>query len=328
MAEVSGWSVKQLKEFLRERGADSTGLTEKSEYVAEVERLKAIEGAGGAVSSTDAPPSEAAPWESMSVKELKAALEGCGVARREIDGCLDKADLRALAHRHADRLGAAEPAGVPSATAASAAAAAAAGAAERGAVDRGTGAAVRDPSEGGGDDGDDEWSGMSAKQLKELLMSRHISIKGCYDKADLLAACRENRSKLLAAVPAPPTAARRVDAAQQKTDRRKAELLERLGGVVHGGYQVDLFGTKRGRCGPNPKCFRYAPGNAKLNGCAMKGTGAVTCQRCGYQNLEHEDLGRWDESEPHMIDEHGDGWRFENAVDGVRRVLVPRAKPL
>jgi hypothetical protein len=53
-----------------------------------------------------------------------------------------------------------------------------------------------------------------------------------------------------------------------------------------------MFGTKRGRCMQNTRCFRYMPGNTKINGCAMKGMGAVTCQRCGFQNIEHEDLGR------------------------------------
>ena len=52
--------------------------------------------------------------------------------------------------------------------------------------------------------------------------------------------------------------------------------------------------------------------------------GAVTCQRCGYQNMDHEDLGNWEEGDPMLVDEHGDGWRFENSVEGVRKVkMVP-----
>lgn len=85
---------------------------------------------------------------------------------------------------------------------------------------------------------------------------------------------------------------------------------------------AQMFGTKRGRCFQNPKCFRYMPGNVKVNGCAMKGHGAVTCQRCGYTNIDHDDLGRWNEGEPQLMDEHGKFWRFENAVDGIRKVRM------
>merc|ERR1711938_98029 len=90
-----------------------------------------------------------------------------------------------------------------------------------------------------------------------------------------------------AAAPARPAPAKPRFTGTPEEQKRKAELLEALGGVVHGGYQIDMFGAKRGRCLQNPKCFRYMPGNTKVNGCAMKGMGAVTCQRCGYQNMDH-----------------------------------------
>ena len=106
--------------------------------------------------------------------------------------------------------------------------------------------------------------------------------------------------------------------------KRKAELLEQLGGVVHGGYQIDMFGVKRGRCSKNTKCFRFAPVNMRTNGCAMKGTGAITCSRCAHQNLDHEDLGRWVEGEPQLIDERGDRWKFETTFEGVRAVRMDR----
>ena len=88
--------------------------------------------------------------------------------------------------------------------------------------------------------------------------------------------------------------------------------------------QVDLFSTKRGRCKQNTRCFRFDPPNVKTNGCAMKGMGAVTCTRCGYTNLDHEDLGPWKEGEPQLVDERGRGWKFENDVQGgTKRVSVP-----
>ena len=35
--------------------------------------------------------------------------------------------------------------------------------------------------------------------------------------------------------------------------------------------------------------------------------------------MDHEDMGRWVEGDPQLLDENGDGWRFVNAVDGVRK---------
>ncbi len=56
----------------------------------------------------------------------------------------------------------------------------------------------------------------------------------------------------------------------------------------------------------------------------MKGMGAVVCGRCGFDNLAHEDLGRWTEGEPNLVDEKGDAWRFVNAATGgVRKERIP-----
>mmetsp|Transcript_23800 Transcript_23800/g.47519 ORF Transcript_23800/g.47519 Transcript_23800/m.47519 type:complete len:87 (+) Transcript_23800:539-799(+) len=85
-----------------------------------------------------------------------------------------------------------------------------------------------------------------------------------------------------------------------------------------------MFGTKRGRCMQYPKCFRYVVGNHKINGCAMKGMGAVTCTRCGHTNLDHEDLGKWEDGEPNLVDEKGDAWRFVNGVDGIKKEHMGR----
>ena len=83
-----------------------------------------------------------------------------------------------------------------------------------------------------------------------------------------------------------------------------------------------MFGVKRGRCYAYPKCYRFMPGNFKMNGCAMKGMAAVQCQRCGHDNMQHEDLGQWHEGEPNLLDEHGAAWKFVNGIDGVRKVRM------
>ena len=49
----------------------------------------------------------------------------------------------------------------------------------------------------------------------------------------------------------------------------------------------------------------------------------ITCQRCGFQNIEHDDLGRWEEADPHLVDEHGDGYKFVNSTEGgIRKVKM------
>ena len=47
----------------------------------------------------------------------------------------------------------------------------------------------------------------------------------------------------------------------------------------------------------------------RSNACGM-GNAAVTCERCGFTNLAHEDMGTWEEGEPHMVNERGEGVRF------------------
>ena len=49
---------------------------------------------------------------------------------------------------------------------------------------------------------------------------------------------------------------------------------------------------------------------------------AVRCERCGHDNLSHEDLGRWVQGEPQLVDERGNGYKFENTVEGVRAVKI------
>ena len=76
--------------------------------------------------------------------------------------------------------------------------------------------------------------------------------------------------------------------------------------------------------GPGGLCVTAAAGLisgvAGAGGRALGACGqAVTCQRCGFTNMDHEDMGRWVEGDPQLLDENGDGWRFVNAVDGVRK---------
>ena len=47
-----------------------------------------------------------------------------------------------------------------------------------------------------------------------------------------------------------------------------------------------------------------------------------TGKRCGHDAMDHEDLGRWCEGEPMLLDEKGEGWRFVNGVDGIRKERV------
>ena len=48
--DVAGWSIKELKAFLRARGADTRGLAEKRDFVEEVRRLRAVAGTNAASS--------------------------------------------------------------------------------------------------------------------------------------------------------------------------------------------------------------------------------------------------------------------------------------
>ena len=236
----------------------------------------------GAQPARESPAEPIEWWANLPTKEIKRRLE-----RAEVDvaACFERADFEALARRNPRAGDEREPVAAPAVA-------------------------------------KDYWEGYSAKELRKLLADRHVPTAGCLDKADLLAAAALHRAVLLAAAPSGtvekvPSAS--IDAkAAEKKERLRAGL-EQLGGVVHGGYQVDMFGTKRGRCAQNPRCFRYVTGNHKINGCAMQGMGAVTCSRCGFQNLAHEDLGKWSEGEPHLVDERGDGWRFVDGVDGVRK---------
>lgn len=48
----------------------------------------------------------------------------------------------------------------------------------------------------------------------------------------------------------------------------------------------------------------------------LGGLSIAKCARCGHENLAHEDLGRWLEGEPQLIDEHGRKWKWIMSVEG------------
>lgn len=309
--ELSSLSIKELKARCAAAGLSTEGCLNKSDLV-----QRAAEAAAK-------PPAEPEPaamakaadnwWEGLSTKELKKALERSGV---NTSTCFERSDFEALAKRH-------PCAGSPS----------------NNGSNENSDAPKSSPS------GGDFWEQYTAKQLRTLLSERNIPTAGLLDRDDYLRAADANRAILTAAVAvgsprqggagsgsagqqlANGGKTSALDARQAKMElekqRKIKEGLEALGGVVRGGYQIDIFGVKRGRCFQNPKCYRYMPGNAKMNGCAMAGMGAVKCQRCGFLNSDHDDLGRWSEGEPMLLDEHGKGWKFENSPDGgIRRVQV------
>lgn len=81
-------------------------------------------------------------------------------------------------------------------------------------------------------------------------------------------------------------------------------------------YQMDMFGVKRGRCLKDASCARFTPrvGLQKTEG--LGSIGVAACSTCGRQNLDHEDLGRWMEGEPALVDENGQRWKWIMSVEG------------
>ena len=260
-------------------------------------------------------------FAALTTKELRLRLRAAGVST---EGCCERGDFEALAREHGSLLPSSGGGG---------------GGDGDKVAEVGGGGGGGDTREGGGVD---FWLRMSTKDLRQLLADRHVDTVGCLDRDDLLEVAGQHRASLLAAGPtaaAPAAAAdlqgptNRAPAASSDEQRSAAQsgervraMLDHLGGVVHGGYQVDPFGAKRGRCQKNPRCFRYKPANVKMNGCGMQGTGAVRCTRCGFDNLSHEHLGTWVEGDPQLVDEHGNGFRFTNAAEGGVK-LVPISPP-
>ena len=280
-AELATLSIKVLKARCASAGLSTDDCLARSDLV-----RRAMEAATAPQTAADAPtPSVAAPSAEQECwwvsVPTKEMKRRLESAGVDTSACFERSDFEALAQRHADA----------------------------------------DEGESTQDALADYWTSYTAKELRRLLTDRSVSTSGCLDRSDLLQAANAHRQVLLAPITVPSTTATAAagDARMAELDARRKAGLEALGGVVHGGYQMDMFGTKRGRCVQNPRCFRYLPANVKMNGCAMPGLRGVTCSRCGFQNIEHEDLGRWEEGDPHLVDENGDGWRFVNAYDGVRK---------
>ncbi|KAK7239173.1 hypothetical protein SO694_000273101 [Aureococcus anophagefferens] len=135
-----------------------------------------------------------------------------------------------------------------------------------------------------------DWKTLSIKELKLVLHANGLSTKGFAEKNDFVV----------------------LGPAFDEGKARRADLdgiIEKpVGGedIADGGWQIDVFGTKRGRCLDDPSCIRFTPRNMRVNNCGM-GSAAVTCMRCGRDNLRHQDLGKWEEGEPHMVNERGEG---------------------
>ena len=182
-----------------------------------------------------------------------------------------------------------------------------------------------------------DFASLSVKELKLILAANGLSTKGFAEKSDFVKLAADNEGWIqphlayqeatVRAGPKPSGAETEAGGAVASTSvnlgpafdegkaRRAAEagVVERPvdngGPIADGGWQIDVFGTKRGRCLDDPSCIRFTPRNMRVNNCGM-GSAAVTCMRCGRDNLRHQDLGKWEEGEPHMVNERGEGVRF------------------
>jgi hypothetical protein len=180
-----------------------------------------------------------------------------------------------------------------------------------------------------------DWKTLSIKELRLVLHANGLSTKGFAEKNDFVKLATDNAGWIqphlayqpaTTRAPAPAPAAAPGGAAVAAPEvvlgpafdegkARRADLdgiIEKpVGGedIADGGWQIDVFGTKRGRCLDDPSCIRFTPRNMRVNNCGM-GSAAVTCMRCGRDNLRHQDLGKWEEGEPHMVNERGEGVRF------------------
>ena len=73
--------------------------------------------------------------------------------------------------------------------------------------------------------------------------------------------------------------------------RIESALLQTAATAVDGGWQIDLFGIKRGK-GIKAECLRYSPAAVNINPCAAPGGAEVLkCLLCGLDNNAHENRG-------------------------------------
>ena len=223
-------SIKELKARCKAAKLSTDDCSEKSDLV-----RRLLE--GGAEMSADPAAAAAAPgsdanqtgastdgsewFAALTTKELRQALTRAGI---DSSSCYERADFESLAREY------------PGAASTSTGTSVGSGGTRIGSGG-GSGTAVAA----------DFWSDYSVKQLKRLLSERHISSAGCLDRADLLDLAAQHRATLNSPVLVPTKSVEKKLSAQEVERRRKIEEgLAALGGVVHGGYQVDMFGVKRG----------------------------------------------------------------------------------
>ena len=106
------------------------------------------------------------------------------------------------------------------------------------------------------------WSSMSARELKQLLVSRTISTAGCLEKNDFLARCHENSAALTAPARTPesasnsPTTSHDSSGWHNKSARELRQLLS-----ARGISTVDCFEKEDflARCHENAAALANAP---------------------------------------------------------------------
>ena len=219
-------SIKELKKRCTASGLSTDGCLNKDDLVRCALQAETSCSAPAAAASHVPSGADRDWWVHLSTKELRKALEHSGYST---SACFERSDFESLAKLHPC---AAPKSGSPP-----------------------TPDGVGSPGSTGGTG--DFWLAYSAKDLRNLLNDRGISTSGLLDKDDFLAAAQQHRSTLLSAVPVAPStvtesrgpagSSKAMSALDQRLAREKAEKqkkikegLEALGGVVHGGYQIDV----------------------------------------------------------------------------------------
>ena len=244
------------------------------------------------------------PAEALSVKELRSALKQANVS---YDGCIEKSEFVALYVTH--KLGAAQASPSPPLP-----------------------PAVVDISEAS----TTPFKEMTSKQLKQHLVSRGISVDGCFEHVDFLeraeraASDRESssqqqkqdsvvdrqrceREEQLAAKRAladQQVAAERAEREKKREAARASAEADttRIARPADGfcGYVVDMFGVRRGASCRDANCWRFDPPPLT----AGRVLASSVCRTCGHSADAHEDYGaKKEQDEPDFVDEHGQCFR-------------------
>ena len=286
---MSEFSVKELRARLAAASIDTSACVEKADL------LKLFEQHIAAVATTPGVSEEAAPaaapspstaaaatamseWEELSTLKLKKLLLSHGIST---DGCAERADFLEVAERHRSKLQGEAP------------------------------EAVDISAQDAGISTVDKLRRPSAAPPKGAIVDSPEAQKQ-------LAAERREREALKAAKGGgyKPDAGRSGDhqalAAMRQSknfdEREAAKPQPCLGDVAvqmalreRGGYQVDMFGVKRGACTKDSSCYRFAPPPPT----AGRVLAQATCERCGRGSSDHEDFGVKAAGEPDLVDEQG-----------------------